>query len=84
MHEIHGFRYVLNALAEKMSAMDQQELETVGGLIRMEKDPERISAETMPRSAAEWRCVEWKTVTACIWMRCSGIRTQRPRKRGCL
>ena len=37
--------YVLNALAEKMSAMDQQELETVGGLIRMEKDPERISAE---------------------------------------
>ena len=37
--------YVLNALAEKMSAMDQQELEIVGGLIRMEKNPERISAE---------------------------------------
>ena len=39
--------YVLNALAEKMSAMDQQELETVGGLIRMEKNPEQIQVERL-------------------------------------
>ena len=37
--------YILNALAEKMAEMEQHELDTVGGLIRMEKDPERISAE---------------------------------------
>ena len=37
--------YVLNALAEKMAAMEQQELDTVGGLIRMEKNPEQIPAE---------------------------------------
>ena len=37
--------YVLNALAEKLSAMEQHELNIAGGLILMEKDPDRIPIE---------------------------------------
>ena len=37
--------YVLNALAEKMSSMEQHELNIAGGLIRMEKHPDQIPIE---------------------------------------
>ena len=37
--------YVLNALAEKMSTMEQHELNIVGGLIQMDQHPDRMSTE---------------------------------------
>ena len=54
--------YILNALAEKMSTMEQHELNMAGGLIRMDKHPDRMSIERFYDLMHSTRCCHYVDV----------------------